>query len=158
MIAKCGCQNCRSSIEFHAADFMEQSRTSTQVIGQYVRCPHCGFATPLTMSLARWSKMSSTETIQASPAIFIVLALVIALIPAGIVMALMRSGVSLRQIVTGGAGVPGQVALGIAGFLVIIQAIMWLIFPWLVCWRLSKIRAELRRIQQNFHANEALKS
>lgn len=161
MIAKCACQNCRSSIEFHAADFAEQSRTSTQVIGQYVRCPHCGFATPLTMSLAKWAKVSSTESVQVSGAVVAVLALVTALIPAGIVVALIKSGVTVHQIVSGGGGVPGMVAMGIVGAFIVIQVIMWLIFPWLVCWRLSKIRAELRRIENEIHGKrsaEALKN
>jgi hypothetical protein len=148
MIAKCLCKNCGGSIQFHAADFGEQSRTATQVTGQYVRCPHCGFATPLSMSLARWEKMLATETATGG-GVFVVLALLTALIPAAIVVALIRSGITIHQIVTGGAGVPGEVAMGIAGAFVVIQAIMWLIFPWLVCWRLSKIRAELRRIQHN---------
>jgi hypothetical protein len=151
MIAKCECKNCRGSIEFHAADFGEQSRTSTQVVGQYVRCPHCGFATPLTMSLAKWAKVSSTETTYSGGGVLVFLALVTALIPAIIIVALVKSGVTLHQIVTGGGGVPGTVALSIAGAFAAIQAIMWLIFPWLVCWRLSKIRAELRRIEHNIH-------
>ncbi|HXC35921.1 MAG TPA: hypothetical protein VNV43_08595 [Candidatus Acidoferrales bacterium] len=92
--------------------------------------------------------MLATETATGG-GVFVVLALLTALIPAAIVVALIRSGITIHQIVTGGAGVPGEVAMGIAGAFVVIQAIMWLIFPWLVCWRLSKIRAELRRIQHN---------
>lgn len=157
MIAKCACQNCKGTIEFHAADFAEQSRTSTRVVGQYIRCPQCGFATPLSMSIAKWTKFSSTETVQTGGSALVVLALVAALIPAIIVAVLVRSGVTMHQIVTGGAGVPGEVAMGIAGAFVVIQAIMWLIFPWLVCWRLSKIRAELRRLEQNILENNALK-
>jgi uncharacterized membrane protein/DNA-directed RNA polymerase subunit RPC12/RpoP len=158
MIAKCACQNCRSTIEFHAADFAEQSRTSTQVIGQYIRCPHCGFATPLTMSLAKWAKVSSTEPVQMSGTVLAVLALVMALIPAVIVVALVKSGVTIHQIMTGGAGIPGTVAMGIAGALALIQAIMWLIFPWLVCWRLSKIRAELRRIERDIRGKQSVEA
>lgn len=158
MIAKCLCKNCKGTIEFHAADFGEQSRTATQVSGQYVRCPHCGFATPLTMSLARWEKVLKSETTSHGGGVLLFLALVTALIPAAIVVVLIRSGVTIHQIETGGAGVPGEVAMGMAGAFVVIQAIMWLIFPWLVCWRLSKIRAELRRIEHNIRARQSVEA
>jgi hypothetical protein len=48
--------------------------------------------------------------------------------------------------------------MGIAGAFVVIQAIMWLIFPWLVYWRLSKIRAEIRRIEHNIRAKQSVEA
>ena len=148
MIVKCACKNCRGSIAFDAADFMEQNRTATQIIGQNVRCPHCGFATAITISIEKWSKLSSAKTASAGPAIIALLMLLVALIPAIIVFSLMKSGATIKQIVTGGAGASGLAALAIAGILALIMVIMWLIFPWVVCSRLSKIHAELLKIEE----------
>jgi hypothetical protein len=148
MTVRCACKNCRGSIAFDAADFAEQSRTSTQVIGQNVRCPHCGYATPIMMSIERWSKVSSAEGAGAGPGIIILLILLIALIPGIIVFGLIRSGATVKQIATGGAGAPGLIAVAIVGIVALITAIMWLIFPWVAWARLSKIHAELRKIEQ----------
>jgi hypothetical protein len=158
MTVKCACQNCRGSIAYDAADFAEQNRTSTRIIGQNVRCPHCGYATALTMPINRWSKVSSPRTFYVGPTLLVILALAGFLIPAGIVVALVRSGVSIHQIVTGGAGVPGDVAIGIAATFGLILAVMWVIFPWLVLSILSKILGELEKIEQTGRAVEALKS
>jgi hypothetical protein len=149
MTVKCACQNCRGSIAFDAADFAEQNRTSTRIIGQNIRCPHCGYATALMMPMTKWSKASSARTVHVSPALLVILALAGFLIPPGIVVALVKSGVSIHQIVNGGAGVPGAVAMGIAATFGIILAVMWAIFPWLVLSILSNIHDELARIEQN---------
>ena len=149
MTVRCACKNCRGRIAFDAADFAEQNRTSTQIIGQNVRCPHCGYATAITMPLEKWSKMSSAKTINLGPAIIFLLALVITLVPAVIVFVLIKSGLTIKQIVTGGAGAPGLVAMVIAGTVALITTVIWLIFPWLVCSVLSKIHAELAKIEEN---------
>ena len=148
MTVRCACKNCRGRIAFDAADFAEQTRTSTQIIGQNVRCPHCGYATAITMSLEKWSNLSSAKTINLGPAIFVILTLAI-VAPAAIVFGLIKSGLTIKQIVTGGAGTSGLVAMAIAGTLALIAAVMWLVFPWLVCSRLSKIHTELTKIEQN---------
>ena len=160
MTVKCACQNCRGSIAFDAADFAEQNRTSKRIIGQNVRCPHCGYATALTMPFTQWSKVSSPRTIHVSPTLLVVLALIGLLVPAGIVVALVKSGVSIHQIVNGGAGVPGAIAMGIAATFGVILAVMWVVFPWLVLSVLSRIYGELEKIEQNTRHGtvEALKS
>ena len=160
MTVKCACQNCRGSIAFDAADFAEQNRTSTRIIGQNVRCPHCGYATALTMPIKKWSNASLDKTIHLGLTIPVILALLALLTPAAIVVALVRSGVTIHQIVTGGAGAPGLAAMAIVGTTVLIMAVMWLIFPWLVLSLLSKIHGELGRIEQNTRHGtvEALKS
>jgi hypothetical protein len=84
--------------------------------------------------------------------LLLVLALIAALIAVVIVVTLVRSGVSVHKIVTGSAGVPGAVVMGIVGAFAIVPAVMWLIFPWLVCSRLSKIYAELLKIENNIQA------
>lgn len=149
MTVRCACKNCRGSIAFDAADFAEQNRTTTQIVGQNVRCPHCGYATAITMSLEKWSKLSSEKSITAGPAIIVLLMLLISLVPAIIVFTLIKSGSTIKQIVTGGAGAPGLVATAIAGTIALIMAFMWLIFPWLAWLLLSKIHADLMRIEQN---------
>ena len=149
MTVRCACKNCRGSIAFDAADFAEQNRTSTQIVGQNVRCPHCGYATAITMSLEKWSKLSSEKSLGAGPAIIVLLMLLISLVPAIIVFSLVRSGSTIKQIVTGGAGAPGLVAMAIAGTIALIMAFMWLIFPWLAWLLLSKIHADLVKIEQN---------
>ncbi len=160
MTVKCTCQNCRSSIAFDAADFAELNRTSTRIIGQNVRCPHCGYATALTMPIARWSKASSPKTVHAGPIILAVVALIALLASAVIIVALVKSGVTFHQIVTGSAGVRGFVAIGIAAASGIVLGSMWLLFPWLAWSLLAKMHADLEQIEQNTrHATavEALK-
>lgn len=149
MTVRCACKNCRGTIAFDAADFAEQNRTSTQIIGQNVRCPHCGYATPITISMEKWAKLSSARTINASPAIIVILLLVAALTPTAIVFGLIKSGTTVKEIVTGGAGAPGVVAMAIAGTLALITTVMWLIFPWLICSRLSRIHADLTKIEEH---------
>jgi uncharacterized membrane protein len=153
MRVRCACNNCRGSIVFDVADFAEQNRTSTQIIGQNVRCPHCGYATAITMSLERWSKASSTEGISAGPTVIILLTLLIALVPAIIIAGLIQSGVTIKQIATGGAGASGYVAAGIVGTGALIAAVMWLIFPWLAWSLLSKIHNDLTKIERNTRAS-----
>jgi hypothetical protein len=148
MTVRCACKNCRGSIAFDVSDFAEQNRTATHLIGQNVRCPHCGYATAITMSLEKWARLTSAKTVNIGPAIIFLLALIVALIPAVIVAGLIKSGVTVKQIVTGGAGATGLVAVAIVGTVAIITAVMWLIFPWLVCLRLSKIHDQLMKIEE----------
>lgn len=149
MTVRCACKNCRGSIAFDAADFAEQNRTATHLIGQNVRCPHCGFATAISMSIEKWARMSSARTVNIGPAIIFILALIVALVPAVIIASLIKSGATAKQIVTGGAGAPDLVAVAIVGTIALITTVMWLIFPWLVCSRLSKIHDELAKIEEN---------
>ena len=149
MTVKCACKNCRGSIAFDAADFAEQNRTATHLIGQNVRCPHCGFATTITMSIEKWSRLTSVKTVNIGPAIIFLLTLIVALVPAIIVVSLIKSGATVKQIVTGGAGAPDLVAMAIVGTVALITAVIWLIFPWLVCSRLSRIHDELMKIEEN---------
>ena len=148
MRVRCACKNCRGSIAFDAVDFAEQNRTSTQIIGQNVRCPHCGFATAITMSLEKWSKLSLPKSGIAARAIIFFLVLGIALVPTVIVLGLIKSGATIKQIVTGDAGAPGQFAMAIVGTVALVTAVMWLIFPWLVCSTLSKIHTDLIKIER----------
>ena len=154
MTVRCACKNCRGSIAFDAADFAEQNRTATHLIGQNVRCPHCGFATTITMSIQKWAKMGSARTVNIGPAIIFLLAFIVAVVPAIIVAGLIKSGATIKQIVTGGAGTPGMVAVAIVGTVALITAVMWLMFPWLVCSRLSKIHGELAQIEENTRSHD----
>lgn len=158
MRARCACKNCRGSIAFDIADFAELNRTSTQIIGQNVRCPHCGFATAITMSIEKWSKLSTPKTVNIGPAIVFLLALGVTIVPAVIVFGLIKSGVTIKQIVTGNAGAPGMIAIAIVGTVALIMTVMWLIFPWLVCSRLSKIHAELRKSNRTGAAHSEVTS
>jgi hypothetical protein len=101
------------------------------------------------MSIKNWSKQSSAKTVNAGPAIVVLLMLLVALVPVVIAFGLLKSGITVKQIVMGGAGTPGLVAMAIVGTVGLITAVMWLVFPWLAWWLLSRIHAELAKIEEN---------
>jgi ribosomal protein S27AE len=101
MTLRRACKNCGGSIALDAADFAEQKPIST--LGQNVCCPHCGVIVANSMS----AHNGSAKSIKAARAIIAILTLVTLLVPAVIVFSLIRSGINIRQIMTGGAGAPG---------------------------------------------------
>jgi NAD-dependent SIR2 family protein deacetylase len=50
MFITCPCDKCGQNVEFSSDDFQESSRTVNNVVGQTIKCPHCGKDTALLIS------------------------------------------------------------------------------------------------------------
>ncbi|MGA3163766.1 MAG: hypothetical protein ABSD77_06170 [Verrucomicrobiota bacterium] len=144
MLVTCPCNYCEQNIEFEAADFVQSGVGISSIFGQTIPCPHCGKDTILTMPLSKkGTSMVSTKELRGRTKLIVlgIAALVLAIIftitwkfPDAV------SGISVG-VFSGGAAI---LVLIIAALLLVL-AIFWLIFPWMVYSMLKKIERNTRK-------------
>lgn len=149
MLAKCSCQHCGGSIEFDADGLERSGSTGHRVLGQMIDCPHCGKSTQLYLNLSEFVNPNRPkQPKKIKYGWFYVLG--------GILVAIIlayffgeRIGNFIAEIfpIVGGA-VGGLILLSFF-VLILILAVFWIIFPWMVYSMLHSIREELRRIEAN---------
>lgn len=140
MIVKCACQNCGQNIEFEA-----------EHDGTFVDCPGCARPTRLLIpGPGRHRAFSAPNAKKSFPwAKVIGIAVAVVIVIATVIVLVNTFGVEQTASTTGtvlGFGIIGIIEL-VLGILAFVLAVFWLIFPWMMYAKMSKVIEVLEQIR-----------